>query len=111
MTTNMHPTTSSVVAIRDPFLAVLGERVRTLRARRGMTRKMLAREASVSERHLANLETGVGNASILVLRQLAQALNCTIAEFAGEETLTSAEWLLIRQLSNGRAEQVLTHAR
>ena len=107
----MHQTASSTDATRDPFLSVLGERVRTLRARRGMTRKMLAREASVSERHLANLETGVGNASILVLRQLAQALNCTIAEFAGEETITSAEWLLIRQLLKGRDEQGLKQAR
>src|SRR6266404_4932602 len=106
----MHQTSSSADATRDPFLSILGERVRTLRARRGMTRKMLAKEASVSERHLANLETGVGNASILVLRQLAQALNCTIAEFAGEETITSAEWLLIRQLLKGRDEQGLKQA-
>src|SRR2546423_2898700 len=107
----MHQTASSADAARDPVLSVLGERVRTLRARRGMTRKMLAREASVSERHLANLETGVGNASILVLRQLAQALNCTIAEFAAEETITSPEWLLIRQLLEGRDEQGLKQAR
>jgi len=111
MTTDMHQTASSLDAVRDPFLTVLGERVRTLRARRGMTRKMLAKEAGVSERHLANLETGVGNASILVLRQLAQALNCTIAEFAGEETITSPEWLLIRQLLKGRDEQGLKQAR
>jgi XRE family aerobic/anaerobic benzoate catabolism transcriptional regulator len=76
-----------------------------------MTRKMLATEAGVSERHLANLETGVGNASILILRQLAQALNCTIAEFAGEETITSPEWSLIRQLLKGRDEQGLKQAR
>jgi XRE family aerobic/anaerobic benzoate catabolism transcriptional regulator len=107
----MHQTASVTDATRDPFLAFLGERVRTLRARRGMTRKMLAKEAGVSERHLANLETGVGNASIMVLRQLAQALNCTIAEFAGEETITSPEWLLIRQLLKGRDEQGLKQAR
>ena len=111
MTTDMHQTASVLDSIRDPFLTVLGERVRTLRARRGMTRKMLAKEAGVSERHLANLETGVGNASILVLRQLAQALNCTIAEFAGEEPITSPEWLLIRQLLKGRDEQGLKQAR
>ena len=39
------------------FLAALGERVRTLRARRGLTRKALATAAQVSERHLANLES------------------------------------------------------
>ncbi len=58
---------------KDPFLVALGERVRTLRARRGLTRKALALDAGVSERHVANLESGVGNASVLFLRQLAQA--------------------------------------
>jgi XRE family aerobic/anaerobic benzoate catabolism transcriptional regulator len=49
---------------KDPFLVSLGERVRKLRARRGMTRKVTADNAGISERHLANLEHGVGNASI-----------------------------------------------
>jgi len=55
------------------FLRTLGERVRDLRARRGMTRRSLARESRVSERYLAQLEAGQGNASVLVIRQLAQA--------------------------------------
>ncbi|HSQ73107.1 MAG TPA: transcriptional regulator, partial [Rubrivivax sp.] len=38
---------------KNPFLVALGERVRALRARRGMTRKALALAADVSERHLA----------------------------------------------------------
>lgn len=59
---------------RNPFLVALGDRVRSLRARRGMTRKALALAADVTERHLANLECGVGNASILVLLQVADAL-------------------------------------
>ena len=46
---------------KNPFLVALGERARALRARRGMTRKALASAADVSERHLANLEYGVGN--------------------------------------------------
>ncbi|MDR1968037.1 MAG: helix-turn-helix domain-containing protein, partial [Burkholderiaceae bacterium] len=52
---------------KHPFLLALGERVRFLRTRRGMTRKALSQAAEVSERHLANLEYGAGNASILVL--------------------------------------------
>ena len=96
---------------KDPFLVVLGERVRTLRARRGMTRKALAHKADISERHLANLETGQGNASVLLLRQLANALNCTIGELVGEESLASPEWALIRQLLRGRDESSLEQAR
>jgi XRE family aerobic/anaerobic benzoate catabolism transcriptional regulator len=57
------------------FLAALGDRVRELRARRGMTRKILAKDSGVSERYLAQLEGGQGNASLLILRQLARALD------------------------------------
>jgi len=57
------------------YLKLLGERVRETRARRGMTRKILARDSGVSERYLAQLETGQGNVSILLLRQIAQALD------------------------------------
>ncbi|SDV49736.1 helix-turn-helix transcriptional regulator [Chitinasiproducens palmae] len=96
---------------RDPFLTALGERVRTLRLRRGLTRKALAVEAALSERHLANLESGVGNASVLVLRQVASALNCSLAEIVGDETTGSAEWLLIREVLQGRDSEALKRAR
>ena len=59
---------------RHPFLSTLGDRVRDLRARKGMTRRAVALAAGVSERHLANLESGTGNASILILLQVAQAI-------------------------------------
>jgi XRE family transcriptional regulator, aerobic/anaerobic benzoate catabolism transcriptional regulator len=96
---------------RDPFLTAMGERVRLLRARRGMTRKVLAIEAGLSERYLANLESGVGNASVLVLRQLAATLNCVLAEIIGDETTLSAEWLLIRELLQGRDQAAMQRAR
>ncbi|MBV8370570.1 MAG: helix-turn-helix transcriptional regulator [Candidatus Eremiobacteraeota bacterium] len=57
------------------FLSALGDRVRELRARRGMTRKILAKDSGVSERYLAQLETGQGNASLAILRRIARALD------------------------------------
>ena len=96
---------------KNPFLVALGERVRSLRARRGMTRKSLATAADVSERHLANLEYGVGNASILVLLQVAQALQCSLAELLGDTTASSPEWLLIRELLEHRDEPTLRRVR
>jgi XRE family aerobic/anaerobic benzoate catabolism transcriptional regulator len=96
---------------RNPFLVALGERVRMLRSRQGMTRKAVARAADVSERHLANLEYGTGNASILVLLQVAQALHCTLAELLGDITTSSPEWLLIRELLEHRSEADLRRAR
>jgi len=57
------------------YLRVLGERVREARARRGMTRRILAKDSGVSERYLALLEAGHGNGSVLLLRQVARALD------------------------------------
>jgi XRE family aerobic/anaerobic benzoate catabolism transcriptional regulator len=98
-------------ADKNPFLVALGERVRGLRARRGMTRKAVAQAAEVSERHLANLEYGVGNASILVLLQVAGALQCSIAELIGDVSTSSPEWLLIRELLEHRDEASLRRVR
>lgn len=101
----VHPTDPNAGAVdddadtreRNPFLTSLGDRVRSLRSRRGMTRKALAQATGVSERHLANLEYGQGNASILVLLQVAQALQCSLAEITGDITTANPEWLLIRE--------------
>lgn len=95
----------------NPLLTALGERVRTLRARRGLTRKALAQAADVSERHLANLEYGVGNPSLLVLQQVAGALQCSLAELVGDVTTSSPEWLLIREMLESRSEADLHRAR
>ena len=96
---------------KSPLLQALGERVRNLRARRGLTRRGLASAAVVSERHLANLEYGTGNVSILVLQQIAHALQCSMAELLGDVTTASAEWLLLRELLEGRSEADLQRVR
>lgn len=102
---------ASAAPEKHPFLVALGERVRSLRARRGMTRKAVALAADVSERHLANLEYGEGNVSILLLLQVAQALQSPLAELLGDETTRSPEWMLIRELLHGRDEATLRQAR
>ena len=96
---------------KNPFLVALGERVRALRSRRGMTRKAAALAADVSERHLANLEYGTGNASILVLLQVASALQCSLAELIGDVTTSSPEWLLIRELLARQDDDTLRRVR
>ncbi|MCW5623744.1 MAG: helix-turn-helix transcriptional regulator [Burkholderiales bacterium] len=80
------------------FLQALGDRVRELRARRGMSRKILARDSKVSERYLAQLEAGAGNISILLLRQIAQALSVPIPTLLETAEPHSAEVALIGQL-------------
>jgi XRE family transcriptional regulator, aerobic/anaerobic benzoate catabolism transcriptional regulator len=97
-------------ARKDGFLVELGNQTRRLRARRGLTRKELAREAHVSERHLANLEMGVGNPSVQVLRQVAGALECSASELIDCDEV-SPDLLLIRDLLRGRSDDELAKVR
>lgn len=68
----------------EAYLKRVGERVRLARARRGMSRKSLSRASGVSERYLAELERGAGNASLLVLRQIADALSIEAAALVSD---------------------------
>jgi XRE family aerobic/anaerobic benzoate catabolism transcriptional regulator len=79
------------------FLRLLGERVREARARRGMTRKILARDSDVSERYLAQLESGHGNISIILLRQVAQAMGLPLADLVREGPEHPVEFTLLVQ--------------
>jgi XRE family aerobic/anaerobic benzoate catabolism transcriptional regulator len=96
------------------YLRMLGERVREARARRGMTRKILAKDSGVSERYLAQLEGGLGNISILLLRQIAQALDLRLDTLIMEGPEPPVELMhtteLLRRLGPGeirRAHQML----
>ncbi|WP_423200631.1 helix-turn-helix transcriptional regulator [Cupriavidus sp. H19C3] len=102
---------ASAQDMRSPLLVAIGERTRSLRARRGLTRKAVALTADVSERHIANLEHGTGNASILVLQQIANALQCSLSELIGDVTTSSPEWLLLRELLENRSEADLRRVR
>ena len=79
------------------FLLFLGKRVRQVRNRRAMTRKAAAREADVSERHLAQLEAGEGNVSIVLLRRIAAALNISLVELFAPEADEPVEKRLIQR--------------
>lgn len=88
------------------YLHALGEHIRDLRVRRGMTRAILARDSGVSVRYLAQLESGDGNISILRLRQVAQAMALPLEdvirvgpEQAAELTLL---WQFLSRLSPGQ---------
>jgi XRE family aerobic/anaerobic benzoate catabolism transcriptional regulator len=70
---------------REPLLGLLGLRVRAARARRGMTRRTLAKDADVSERYLAQLESGGANPSVAVLRRIADAMALPLVDLVAEE--------------------------
>lgn len=93
------------------ILVLVGERVRGLRAQRGMTRKMLARDSTVSERYLAQLERGRGNISISLLLKIAIALNTTLSQLLRIDKNETVEQTLIdefiRELTPGNQERAL----
>jgi XRE family transcriptional regulator, aerobic/anaerobic benzoate catabolism transcriptional regulator len=91
------PVATQVTPDERDFLAALGRQVRETRGRRGLARKALSQSAGVSERYLAQLEAGEGNASVLLLRSVAQALDVPLAEFMDPRE-SSVEKRLVRRL-------------
>jgi XRE family transcriptional regulator, aerobic/anaerobic benzoate catabolism transcriptional regulator len=83
--------------VGDPFLLRLGEKVRTMRSRRGMSRKVLARHSDVSERYLAQLEGGEGNCSIQLLRRIAEAMSVPVADLVDDRPDRPLEAMLLDQ--------------
>jgi XRE family aerobic/anaerobic benzoate catabolism transcriptional regulator len=79
------PLSGQEAADETDFLAKVGERVRTARARKGISRKALADLSGVSLRYLAQLEGGEGNISIALLKRIAEALDHRIEWLVGED--------------------------
>ncbi|MFV0280185.1 MAG: helix-turn-helix domain-containing protein, partial [Rhodoblastus sp.] len=82
----------------EAYLIELGHRVRSMRAVRGMSRKVLAQASGVSERYIAQLESGQGNVSIVLLRRVAEATGAPVEDFVAETARQPQDWTLIREL-------------
>ena len=95
----------------DAYLHRLGERVRTLRNQRGMTRKALAQHAKVSERYLAQLEAGLGNCSIVLLRRIARAIGLPVTQLVQEGTEPPLDLVLLSQFLERLPPDMLVEAR
>src|SRR5260221_12794815 len=79
------------------FLAHLGQRVRTMRALRGMSRKVLAKVSGISERYIAQLESGKGNVSIVLLRRGLHATGADLGDII-PAAAPSPDWPVILHL-------------
>ena len=94
----------------DVFLAELGQRLRKTRALRGMSRKVVAKESGLSERYIAQMESGEGNVSIILLRRLSNAMGAKL-----EDLLPSADstpdWLIIRDLLRRASKEQIAHVK
>jgi XRE family aerobic/anaerobic benzoate catabolism transcriptional regulator len=111
MSDRVSPPERPVPASPDDFLNRLGERVRTMRHRRGMSRKALAKHSEVSERYLAQLEGGTGNCSIVLLRRIAGAMSVPLTELVGERPEPAIETQLLMQLLERLSPPQIAEAR
>lgn len=73
----------------DEFLSVVGQRVRRQRGEKSMSRKRLAEVSGVSERYLAQLESGQGNMSIALLRKVTAAIGISMGALMSAEITNS----------------------
>jgi XRE family aerobic/anaerobic benzoate catabolism transcriptional regulator len=93
------------------YLRRLGERVRTLRNQRGMSRKVLARQAKVSERYIAQLEAGLGNCSIVLLRRIARAIGLPVTQLVHDGPEPTLDLVLLTQFLERLSPPELAQAR
>jgi XRE family aerobic/anaerobic benzoate catabolism transcriptional regulator len=94
----------------DAYLHRLGGRVRTLRNQRGMTRKALAQHAKVSERYLAQLEAGLGNCSIVLLRRIARAIGLPVTQLVHDGAEPPLDLVLLTQFLERLPPDMLVEA-
>jgi len=109
----MKPARAKPAPLRDSdiYLHRLGERVRTLRNQRGMSRKVLAQHAKVSERYLAQLEAGLGNCSIVLLRRIARAIGLPVTQLVNEGADPALDLVLLTQFVERLPPDALSEAR
>ena len=92
------------------FLDDLGQRVRTMRGLRGMSRKVLAKVSGISERYIAQLESGKGNVSIVLLRRVAQAMGAHLEDLIPTDDVVD-DWPVMRDLLRNATPAQLAQAR
>jgi XRE family aerobic/anaerobic benzoate catabolism transcriptional regulator len=94
------------------FVALVGERVRKARERRGISRRKLSELSHVSLRYLAQLEGGSGNISIALLWRVSEALDHRIEWLVSADDPWTSEVAqaseLFRTATRERRRQVMS---
>src|SRR4030081_444515 len=92
------------------FLVQLGQRVRTMRALRGMSRKVLAKVSGISERYIAQLESGKANVSIVLLRRVSNAMGAHLEDLIPAAD-PAPDWPVLRDLLRRATPDQIAQAR
>ena len=101
--------TNTRSAAEADYLNLVGARVRRIRAQRGMSRRTLAAASGVSERYLAQLESGQGNASLMVLKAIADAMHVPVDDLVDERDEVGVDYLLLRERLRQASTDELAH--
>lgn len=62
------------------YISRIAARIKAIRARRGMTRKLLSEHSDISERYLSQIESGQANISVALLWRVAHAMDVQVQE-------------------------------
>ena len=91
----------------EDYIASIADRVKSIRVRRGMTRKLLSAHSGISERYLSQVETGKANISVALLWRIAQAMDVGVQELLpGYNNLEhSPLYELIQNMGSAEQEQ------
>jgi len=95
----------------NSFLIELGQRVKTARARRGMSRKAVSEQSGVSPRYIAQLEDGKGNISVILLRQIAKAIGMPLESLVAEQEVLPPQFAAIMKKLNDATPLELARVR
>ena len=63
----------------DPYLDILGQRIRAKRKELGMSQEGLAHEAGLDRSYVGRIERGEQNLTFVALVRLARAMKCDVA--------------------------------
>ncbi len=97
MTDNSLPERSDENVV-DELIRAVGARVRSIRSRRGLTRKNLAFHSGVSERYLAQVEQSSANISLALLSRIATALGVHVGDLLQEQMVGGIKYAPLGEL-------------
>lgn len=92
---------SSEKDVSAEYIQQIAGLIRDLRTQRGLTRKDLSKQSSISERYLAQVEAGKANISIALLWRIATAMQVDVSNFLPRQDRTTVEHDPLRQFLEG----------
>lgn len=78
---------------------MIGENIKEIRIKRGITQAQLADKLGLSEKTMSSWEVNRTEPSLQNLKDIAKVLNCTSAALLGEDySISDDEYVMIKQI-------------